>query len=83
MRKRIIITAKDIRNGVAESEKYCPIARAVTRRGFTDVHVNVATVIGEYKRKPFTFILPRKAQDFVERYDSEMYVKPFSFVLSI
>ncbi len=85
--KTIKVTQKDIdaankwRNAGAKGSwgKLCPIGRAVTRslnsKKIWVGHTNVE--IGTWPH-----ILPIKAQKFIESWDNELDVEPFSFKLS-
>ena len=90
MKVKISVTAEDIKLGVRCSILSCPIARAVKRKhpGFKtnkDLFVCVGkfefTCYKEAKQKCFK--LSKTAQTFINRFDSNQNVKPFSFIANI
>lgn len=82
--RKIEIKPIDIKRGVRASCDECPVALAISRAtristkwlSVTDERMTVFMETGwvEYR-------LPKKATTFIERFDDEKPVKPFSFVL--
>jgi hypothetical protein len=81
---KIKVTKRDIENsaGYEESLEYCPIAFAVKRQMKTDCGIKVygddiqILTIGH----PYRFYkLPKKAKDFIQKFDEGKEVKPFTF----
>ena len=76
----ISVTALDITRGNKGGSTNCPIARATRRCGRTK-HVSVGATgitVGEGR-----YNLPKTAQRFVQDFDNELPVKPFSFKLRV
>ena len=73
---KIQVTKKDINKGIIEDVHYCPIARAVKRivKKNAEVTVNGTSVT-------ITVPLTAQMQRFVEKFDNEEAVGPFSFTL--
>jgi len=77
---KIEITEADIRNGVCGNARQCPIAKAVARNTRRR-EVTVDDIDIYIKKDDFSFPTPKKARHFIDRFDSGLSVKPFSFVL--
>jgi len=73
MRLRISVTQEDIDKGTSRSA-YCPVALAVKRLGYKDVHV-----LGEIRADDFRFSVPLLAAKFIDRFDEGKPVYPFTF----
>ena len=77
---KIRVLKKDIDMGRPHSAQRCPIARALRRAGFKNVMVfsggfsNNGTVRVKYK-------FPDIVNLFIERFDHDWTVKPFTFTL--
>jgi len=83
--KTIHVTKHDIAAGEPEEGNSCPIARAVARSfkkkvGTYFVHEDRISKDEDYDGPTFG-TLPQKAQLFIEKFDRERPVRPFSFVL--
>lgn len=73
---KVKVLRKHIRAGCPQSAVDCPIALALID-DYGEAEVNEDNV----KIRGFCFKLPRKARIFVERFDAEKDVDPFSFEL--
>ena len=80
---KIEVTLKDIKNGVQGKCTLCPIALAFKRStNFERVYVNCTSIgVLQYGKGLKIYKLPKKAQTFVNRFDRQEPVKPFSFEL--
>ena len=76
---RVNVTRADINKGCPESVHFCPIARAVRRKGYKRVSVGNTICIGQYGHGLREFDLPYTAMNFVDNFDAGEVVKPFSF----
>lgn len=97
MKIKIDVTKKDISNGVVGDGAFCPIAQAFNRVFNKVDYINVdgeTTDITLYgKGDPefgpveddqyFYIKLPSKAGKFVEKFDNDETVAPFSFNVSL
>ncbi len=80
---KIEVKAVDIKKGIRNNTKTCAISRAALRlfRG-KDVSTSRFTLTvqnGETMR----FMLPKRAQDFITRFNAGQLVKPFSFTVKV
>lgn len=75
-RKRIDVTATDIKKGLARNGCMCPVARAAKRAFRTGESV---FVMGYIWALDVTWDMPKKALWWIVRYDSGKPVRPFSF----
>lgn len=87
MLTKVEVTQEDIDNGKMKSCDFCPVALAVNRviRPQRDAQVYACIVIirhEEGQRGGFPS-LPLAAQEFIENFDDERDVEPFSFALNI
>lgn len=76
---KVSVTATDIRLGVPENPKSCPIARAISRcapRYYVAVAPD-AIYVANHVYKPSDTV-----QKFIYDFDRENRVKPFKFTLS-
>jgi hypothetical protein len=71
------VTKWHISRGKQSEPNSCPIALAVKKYGMTDVGTTSITCKGK------EITMPKKAQSFVDRFDYDKPVKPFSFKLKI
>ena len=83
---KIEVTQKDINKGLPGEYALCPIALAFKRRtNFKQVYVNSKSIEVVYTAQKInydkTYMLPKKAQTFIKRFDRQESVKPFSFEL--
>lgn len=97
MKIKINVTKKDISNGVVGDVAFCPIAQAFgrvfKRVDYIDVNELTAdiTLYGNYNTNTggyeddtnFGLKLPSKAGKFVNKFDHEEDVEPFSFNVSL
>jgi hypothetical protein len=60
---------------------HCPVAKALTRRGYKNVKVNGATAIWDNGRKQVTKTLPDSARKFIRLFDTGQNVSTFVFDL--
>ncbi len=87
MKKLIKVTKTGILNGVRGNSKCCPIARACVAAGLQDVRVGSRSVgfkhhkEGEWLNR--WVVLPKKAQKFIEKFDDQKKVHPFTFKLDL
>jgi hypothetical protein len=77
MKKRIVVTKKDIDNGIPLSHSSCPIALAA-KRAFPGKDIFVGSSVCFSKKK---FPLPEKGTKFVMDFDRGYAVQPFQFVI--
>lgn len=84
MKVRNEVTLDDIIEGLTCSVFHCPIARAV-KRNFPayEVEVDYEYVRLEKGAKQFTFRLPPEAVAFIDAFDAQQHVEPFSFDLML
>ena len=82
-RKRIVVTADDIRKGERKSYCDCPVARAVKRafhvkrgRNVTVRHEGIF-VGGVTDSRLWVGVPPREVERFLERFDQGKAVRPF------
>lgn len=76
---KIEVKAIDIKKGMKEDCKYCPVARAIKRRYPKARGVFVRGYIVEWR--DYCYALPLKVQNFIERFDDGLKVRPFSFFM--
>ena len=81
MKRKIEVTATDIKKGEPVAVYTCPIGRAINRT-LRIKSVYVADLI-EYSKggKNFVANLPARVEKFIDRFDAGKSVKPFSFTL--
>lgn len=79
MRKRIVVTQRDISAGKKGSPIGCPIALAALRAG-PDAFVGPTSF--KLGSGP-SCLLPLKAREFVSRFDRGLHVDPFIFHVDI
>ncbi len=81
MKRKIEVTATDIKKGEPFNVYTCPIGRAISRT-LRIKSVYVAELIEYHKSgKYFVATLPVKVEKFIDRFDGGKLVKPFSFTL--
>lgn len=83
MKIKIEVKEKHIRNGKEGDTASCPIALACIDAGFIepDISANRMTVTCQTSGKEYRINpVPKKATNFVEAFDDERTVHPFSFV---
>lgn len=81
MKLKINVTKWDISNGTAGNSAFCPVALAFVRAGIKKVEVNYVDFTASSNGKFYD--LPKKAQKFIDDFDSDAPVKPFSFNVNI
>ncbi len=81
MRKKIVVTKGDIKNGLPSDECFCPVALAIARGLKTEV-VEVWGD-GDFYINGKIIEQPEKVETFIDRFDSRKDVKPFSFFIDI
>jgi hypothetical protein len=80
---KIIVTQKDIDKGLKSSCYECPIAHAFKRKVKNRIRysfaVNSESI--EYVTKDLwcSYALPKEAKRFIQRFDRDQPVKPFTF----
>ncbi len=79
--KIITVTQKHINKGIQTDAQECPIAKALRTAGLRNVSVSGMSVyFGKgWKR---TAELPKRARNFIKKFDNEKPVKPFTFRLT-
>lgn len=77
----IEVTQDDIDSGIARQCRDCPIALAVERAANVPRRSVVASQY-EIKIGGQYFKVPKSALDFINAFDAEMSVKPFTFELT-
>lgn len=87
-RVKVTVTKRDIQRGKTEEPKLCPIALAIKRVVPPRVTKVWEGVMRECVDWDGAFVealsdLPQKATKFIDRFDDEEQVKPFSFVLKL
>ena len=88
------VTEEDIAEGLVRSSQHCPIARAVSRISGVDGDVSVGSSIvaiwqymqpegslGPVRRRTL-FVLPEKAQEFIDQFDDGKPVAPMTIELT-
>ena len=81
---RVDVKACDIKRGEVGNTQKCPIAHAihrVRRRMTIEVYENSVNLYGAKSVKRGA--LTKRAAKFVNRFDNDQIVKPFSFVLKL
>ena len=83
--KRIVVTARDIRNGVVGDACNCPIARAATRAFKTPCRYYAGPYlrVGDLDTGLRSYAVPVKCVNFADDFDNEKPVKPFTFTLEL
>lgn len=81
--KMVNVTAKDIKNGCPQRADSCPITLAVKRLLKTDNDVETSDVIEVFGKSGGSefYRVPKKATNFILRFDEGKPVKPFKFRL--
>jgi len=82
---KIEITKQDIDSGCKSPKKiihYCPIALAVKRKmnieyGISVHQHDISIIAADYQFSYYN--LPKKAKEFIKRFDAGKKVKPFTF----
>ena len=98
MKKTINVTRECIKKGIKDNSYYCPIARACKKAGITFYGhyggagitfyghyggVGIRHIDGYYKKKNFRYKTPKKAQNFIERFDEGKKVNPIKFTINL
>jgi len=80
---KVRVTAKDIRAGVREKAEWCPVALAIGR--VTGVRPSVyADHVRVYVEGGFYEVtLPGKVLRFIDSFDNNTHVEPFTFTLTL
>lgn len=82
IKTKIKVTKKDIKRGEPTDPYSCPIALAVKRTlKVKQVCVTLGLVEFLWKDVEIVAPLPIKAETFIDRFDEELEVEPFSFIL--
>jgi len=80
---KIIVTQKDIDKGLKSTCYYCPVALAFKRKIKSEIPCGVAVNaknIHHFHGKSWDrYNLPKEAKKFIQRFDNDQSVKPFSF----
>lgn len=76
---KIKVLAKDIKVGVSEDPKLCPIACAMKRTYGDDPNADIGFLEITIAGKRCIYVTPKKAEKFMNRFDDHKAVKPFSF----
>ena len=80
---KIEVTQKDIDKGLKSTCYYCPIALAFKRKIKSEialgVAVNAKNVHHFHEKSWHRYDLPKEAKKFIQRFDSDQPVKPFTF----
>ena len=80
--KTVKVTKRDIQRGERINSRKCPVALALRRLTTRDIWVGISTIWERgFKRKEVK--LPKAAQVFIERFDDERAVKPFTFKITL
>ncbi|QDK02062.1 hypothetical protein SEA_GIBBLES_105 [Gordonia phage Gibbles] len=76
---RVTVTQKHIDDGTKANCKLCPIAQAITNKGYkARVYHELVDLIGKDGVNA-TYKLPKKATRFIIDFDEGNKVKPFTF----
>lgn len=83
---KIDVTEQDIQDGMKDDIYSCPIALAATRvlkkrKGLIVVVKNKSISFWDDYTDIQKITLPKNAQNFIDKLDSEKKVKPFSFTI--
>jgi len=82
IKRKIEVTTGDIRKGDRNEVYTCPVALAVNRvLRITNVNVGEDTISFRFNDGEFALSLPVAVIDWIEKFDMEKKVKPFTFVL--
>ena len=80
---KIKVTQKDIDKGLKSTCYYCPVALAFKRKIKSEIPCGVAVNaknIHHFHGKSWDrYNLPKEAKKFIQRFDNDQSVKPFSF----
>ena len=77
------VMQRHIDKGIGGDCGKCPIALALLDVGFTHVDVDTNNIMINYKDKTYYIDLPDEAVEFIERFDNELPVNPFSFSIDL
>lgn len=83
MRIKVTVTDSHIQNGKIRDSRQCPIGLALCNMGFkvvTGSRLNITVMKGG---RVYQGYFPRKATLFIDLFDSDCEVKPFSFNLNL
>ncbi len=87
MKAIVNVTDKDLKDGTYCSQKYCPIALAVSKIMREDIVIHVfSTAIKIYDKIDGEIIfikLPTIGRHFIHNFDMRIQVSPFSFEVDI
>ena len=83
MRKKFVVTEKNLAKGERGDSLYCPIARSIRPNIEGDVSVLDDRVIIYFAGDDLEFKLPLKAIESLKRFDKGLTVLPFSFFLDL
>jgi hypothetical protein len=75
------VTEKHIKKGTAKNTESCAVALAVRGLKLRAVEVDNTSVFFSKGGKRYEAILPKRAVNFVLKFDTGQKVKPFSFTL--
>jgi len=81
MKKKIEVTATDIKKGEPDAVYKCPIGRAINRTLKVKNTYVAEMIYFRYSGKEMVANIPVKVEKFIERFDDSKSVKPFSFTL--
>ena len=80
---KIEVTQKDIDKGLKLTCYYCPIALAFKRKVKSEIRCSVAVKTKKvhyfYGKSWVSYDLPKEATKFIQRFDNDEPVKPFTF----
>lgn len=82
---KIEVLQSDIDSGRPDDCGFCPVALAIKRAAnVKTIHVSLATVVIYFTKSSLCRIkLPAEANEFIDKFDAEKEVEPFSFDLEI
>ena len=75
------VIQEDIDNGDKKATGHCPIARALIRKGWEDVHVDNYSSVVELDFQRYTYKYTERVDDFINAFDQGYSVRPTTFIL--
>lgn len=85
MKKRIVVTQKDIKGGIGSNRagEFCPIERAMSRQLGSPMVVGHTTFGYAHYAADASYPLPERARQFIRDLHDRQPVKPFQFTVEI
>ena len=80
---KVTVSKKNIDQGSRKEAAYCPIAWALTEKGYENVRVYYSSIRCKKGNKLYEAMLPPKVTAFLVRFDYGLPVKPFKFEVEL